>query len=163
MSTGAGIRVYKDGWIPSGPSFLVQSRPLLPPYSRVCDLRTLSGLWDENKIRAHFSDEEATSILNISLLNCSVDKQIWHYENRSLFTVKSGYKLAQQYDVYDFPSPSSSENLCLCRGELWKMHITSKIRLFIWRLCLDRLPTGNNMAFRGVDVRNECRFYGQYG
>lgn len=87
---------------------------------------------------------------------------IWHFEKNGLYSVKSGYMVAQKRLPTSIAS-SSSGSLSEWWKALWKLNVPSKIRMFIWRLCFDRLPTRSNLVKRGVDVQNCCVHCGRKG
>lgn len=111
-----------------------------------------------------FSADKAKSILSIPLgRGLSTDRLIWYYEKTRTYFVKSSYRLAQTR-IPDLSALSSlGKGLVKWWKEVWQLHISSKIKIFFWRLCLDRLPTGNNLLQRGVNVPNQCAFCGQKG
>lgn len=75
--------------------------------------------------------------------------------------MKSGYRLAQMR-VPDYRASSSSlEGLVKWWKDVWHLQLPSKIKIFFWKLCLDRLPTGDNLIQRGVDLSNYCVFCGK--
>lgn len=45
----------------------------------------------------------------------------------------------------------------------WRMRIPTKIKIFLWRLCVDRLPTIDNLSRRSVVVPNFCALCGEHG
>lgn len=163
VGTGDKIEVYDDNWIPRDGSLAIQSVPTLPRNSFVCDLCTPSGVWDVEKVRAHFVDEEATAILSIPIGVSPVDKLIWDYEKRGIFSVTSGYRVLQQALISQGPSSSSLDSVLQWSKGFWKIQLPSKIKIFGWRLCLDSLPMGENLQARGLNVLSICRFCGCTG
>lgn len=115
------------------------------------------------KIHAAFPPDEALAILSIPRGEwVGEDNQIWHYENNGIFSVRSGYRLAQSEDLAGIPSSSSSSMIGWWKG-LWNLSVPSKILIFMWRLCLNRLHNGDNLLFRNIDVPSFCSNCGRSG
>lgn len=82
---------------------------------------------------------------------------------KGLFSVKSGYKVDQVRVFHQLPSSSKGDQRRSWWSGLWKMNIPSKIKIFLWRACLDRLPTGDNLVKRGIEGVRHCCASGRDG
>ncbi|KAL0458285.1 UNVERIFIED_CONTAM: LOB domain-containing protein 29 [Sesamum latifolium] len=92
----------------------------------------------------------------LDLLGCE-DRIIWHFTKNGLFSVKSAYHLAQSLD--DLPSPSSlRQTEQRWWSFLWQAKIPSKVKVFIWRICTDALPTAANLNRRIASTSFSCPF-----
>lgn len=72
--------------------------------------------------------------------------------------MKSGYRLA--LSLRSQACPLSSDNT-QWRGwwyDIWKLNVLSKVKVFLWRLSYNRLPTKDNFLRRGMDISNLCVF-----
>ncbi|KAK4401671.1 putative mitochondrial protein [Sesamum angolense] len=75
------------------------------------------------------------------------DLLIWHYSTNGLFSVRSAYHLACSMEE----SPCSSnlkETEHSWWRRLWQTHLPGKVKIFVWRACLNALPTGRNLSRR---------------
>ncbi|KAI5440932.1 hypothetical protein KIW84_010413 [Lathyrus oleraceus] len=74
------------------------------------------------------------------------DYFIWPYGSDKSFTLKFCYdQLIQAAGLVELDSDLKS-----ALSFLWKMSIPLKVKIFGWRLFLDRLPTRSNLAIRNV-------------
>lgn len=71
--------------------------------------------------------------------------------------------MGQQVRLADRASSSSSMQSRVWWKGLWNMQLPGKIKIFMWRLFLDRLPTISNLNVRGLDLPNLCSFCGRRG
>ncbi|KAL0341640.1 UNVERIFIED_CONTAM: hypothetical protein Scaly_1826600 [Sesamum calycinum] len=110
-------------------------------------------------VRALFCQDEAESILAIPL--SFVDGEdffVWHHTANGKFSVRSAYHVAVSLANQLQPSPS-----CIVPflwKTIWKANVPGKIRIFIWKLAKNALPTGMNLQ---KELRSEgwgCPFCG---
>lgn len=47
--------------------------------------------------------------------------------------------------------------------KLWNACVPGKVKICVWRACLDALPTKSNLIKRKVSVDNLCVFSGSFG
>ena len=78
---------------------------------------------------------------NVNLQVENVDRWRWALESTNTFSVRSAYK----YLTLQPPLVSSVDAL-----SLWHKDVPLKVVLFGWRLLRDRLPTKDNLLWRGV-------------
>ncbi|KAK3198035.1 hypothetical protein Dsin_021450 [Dipteronia sinensis] len=71
-------------------------------------------------------------------------------------TVKSGYWVGR--DMEANPSASNSSALVKRWKALWKLAISLKIKIFVWKAYHDWIPTIINLARRGIQVDGRCLF-----
>lgn len=110
--------------------------------------------------RNFFGLEEVALILSLPIsFRAPGDRLVWHYDERGLYSVKSGYKVARQWLQSVNSSASSSTNGSAYEKlwkHLWKAHIHPKVKNFTWKVCHDILPTKVNLRRKGVGVEMEC-------
>ena len=95
-----------------------------------------SGGWDFSLITSYFGNEDGKAILQILVgSERAVDKVIWHYDDRSLYTVKSDYWVEKS--VEDRACTSDVSLLEAWWKSLWKLVIPLKVKIFIWKACFD--------------------------
>lgn len=129
---------------------MILSKPKHPLDSIVNSLFSVSGQWDAPRIQQLFSPEDAAVILSIPLGDVSIpNRYIWHSEANGLFSVCSGYCLAQSDDIALRASSSPSAISSWWKG-MWNMVIPSKLTIFVWRLCLNQLPVNVNLIQRAL-------------
>lgn len=87
---------------------------------------------------------EATSILRIPLaVTTHYDQRYWRHTSNREYTVKSAYQVLYNVSTANMLAPSSSitpENNGWWKW-LWVLNIPTKIRVFMWRIMHDFLPT----------------------
>jgi hypothetical protein len=83
------------------------------------------------------------------------DKLIWTGTTNGRFSVKSAYHLL--LGEANSSSGSSSSGGSLDR-HLWSSQVQPKIRLFMWRACLDILPTRTKLFDKGILHSFSCQW-----
>lgn len=97
------------------------------------------------KIWDSFWPPDMEAILSIPLsLRLTPDLTIWHYDDSSVYTVKSGYRLISESLSL---APSSSLSSTLWKA-LWGMSVPQKIKVFMWRVVNNTLLTFTAFARR---------------
>ncbi|KAK3194099.1 hypothetical protein Dsin_025409 [Dipteronia sinensis] len=149
------IRVFKDCWLPRPCSF----KPITFDHGidiRVADLmnRPRTG-WDMEKLNRILLPTDKEVILSI-LVSWSggQDSLRWHYEKKRVFTVKSGYCLA-----LNDPIQGSVSNLSKSHhwwNLLWSLVLPPKVKIFIWRACLNAVPSLENLYHRKIVAAPSC-------
>ncbi|CAJ2678610.1 unnamed protein product [Trifolium pratense] len=85
-------------------------------------------------------------LLDINLnLNCA-DRWRWIPGDAGLFSVKSCYNFLVQLVSAENLNPSLLEAV----KKLWKNDVPSKVNVFGWRLLLEKLPTRDALASKGI-------------
>ncbi|KAL0417527.1 UNVERIFIED_CONTAM: putative mitochondrial protein [Sesamum radiatum] len=146
ICSGRSVRIWGDPWIPRPFSFSVLSSPnAASPDMRVCDLiDATSKEWNHGLLRELFWQEDIDAILAIPLsLIDGEDFFIWHHTSNGLFSVRSAYHVA--LSLAHQPLPSSSNLASPVWKTIWKANVPSKIRVFIWKVAHNAIPTGRNL------------------
>ncbi|GKC88768.1 RNA-directed DNA polymerase, eukaryota, reverse transcriptase zinc-binding domain protein, partial [Tanacetum coccineum] len=84
---------------------------------------------------------ELSRLTNSVILSNSLDRWSWSLCGSGNFSVKSAREYIDQHYLISSPSPT-----------IWSKVIPIKLNVFKWRLALDKLPTRNNLASRGIMV-----------
>ena len=107
-----------------------------------------SATWNRAMVEAIFMPIDAQVIMGIPLCTRNIpDFWCWHYDKHGSFTVKSAYKMLiatkQRREAWlDETSGSSSSNAVEKSWKtLWKTSVPAKVRMFLWRLSKQSLPT----------------------
>ncbi|GLT45911.1 hypothetical protein SLA2020_197070 [Shorea laevis] len=156
VGDGSEILIYEDAWVPTLPHFKVLSAPqAVSLYSHVCDLLDERGNWDVHKLGNCFTNAECREILKIPTAPRS-DSFIWHFDKYGQFTVKSAYLLAYQHTHASNLMATHSPISPVEWKHLWKLKLPPKIKIFLWRAILNRLPTLDNLFTKGVVNNTLC-------
>jgi hypothetical protein len=91
-----------------------------------------------------------------------LDWPAWHYDSKGIFSFKSAYKLVVQIkDSLLQKDASGSNSHNNSKGEfkwhqIWQLKLSSKIKMFTWRLAHNSLPVHRNLVRRGVKLDTIC-------
>ena len=97
-----------------------------------------------------FNSESVETIQKIHIpLRGKVDKLIWVSDSKGAFSVKSAYKANQ-----DPPCGSSIEQW----QKIWKIKAHDRIKMLLWRIGSNVLPTKNNLTIRIGTSNPNCVF-----
>ncbi|PRQ57087.1 putative ribonuclease H-like domain, reverse transcriptase zinc-binding domain-containing protein [Rosa chinensis] len=115
-------------------------------------------------MREIFTEGEVEKIACIPLsLHGRVDRLIWHYDRKGLYSVRSGYHVFNNF-MCRKDKASTSLNGC-GRVEhnywmaLWGARVPPKVKSFVWRLLHGILPTKSSLVRRKIRVEDpQCLF-----
>lgn len=142
IGNGLSINIWKDLWI-----FELQDKILIAKegadvsyLEKVVDLREPHNMgWNEDLIRTFFEENSAEGILKIVWpANSREDKLIWYGNPRGQFSVGN---------CYDVNCNSSRLNDEIWK-KLWKAHIHERLKIFIWRVLTNVLPSKEVLSER---------------
>lgn len=161
------MSIWKDRWLPMATMFKVVS-PVkdLNADALVSELiDAASKDWNRDLVGIVFLHHEAEVICQLPLRKrLPTDSWMWHYNSKGLFFVRSAYHLSVEKRMRDLHSTrgetSTSRNEDLLMKVIWKQGIPSKIKHFMWKACLDILPTKSNLLKRKVPVLPQCEVCG---
>ncbi|KAL0326613.1 UNVERIFIED_CONTAM: putative mitochondrial protein [Sesamum angustifolium] len=161
-------RYYRDNdflhaKIGYNPSFtwrsILAARYIISKDLRVSDLLdSENGRWHKELIEGLFCPEDATLIQSIPLGQFNwADTIVWHYNKNGKFSVKSASYLAQSIALenrspLDGQCSTSSSNWQF----IWSTKVPNKIKVFLWRLCREAIPTTSNLLRRRCVVEQAC-------
>jgi hypothetical protein len=169
VGNGRTISLTRDHWIPGVLHQLAQ--PIIPIPE---DLK-LNFLideqhkqWKEELVRACYSEENANMILKIPLShNTCEDFVSWEHNKEGIFTVKSAYMFAKSEKLFLFSSTngkggaSNIKQITEDWKHIWKVNAPEKMKIVLWRLAHDCLPTGQQLLCRHIPVSDACCYCGQ--
>ena len=109
VGDGSLIKTWRDPWIPRKHDF----KPITPKrncrHNWVADFLDESGAWNMQMLRQYFWDMDIREIVKIRTSSRrGQDFLAWFPEKSGLFTVKSAYHLAREYQLSNSMSASSS-------------------------------------------------------
>ncbi|PRQ16242.1 putative ribonuclease H-like domain, reverse transcriptase zinc-binding domain-containing protein [Rosa chinensis] len=157
VGDGTSILIYQDAWVPIPYSFKIMSPPNLL-VNRPVSYLISNGSWNFELISGSFWESEVSAICSIPLpiTPCS-DKQVWHYTKNGTYTVKSGYQLAQTLRIRGAGQEGSSTNqLDLVWQVMWKLKIPEGVKVFLWRVIHEILPTALLLQRRHLLASSVC-------
>ncbi|XP_028055940.1 uncharacterized protein LOC114260082 [Camellia sinensis] len=108
-------RLEINSWIPSNPSFRVQSeRPrgvLVQKVHEVID--SSRKLWNESQLRSLVSGVDCDDILSIPVsVTDKDDTLLWHHDSKGCYTIKSGYREAVKQAHLNLSSRRCAVSAC---------------------------------------------------
>ncbi|KAA3488795.1 reverse transcriptase [Gossypium australe] len=149
VGSGEEISVFDDAWIPNYESVRLTSLIDNLHLVKVADLiKDDQREWNRRLIESTFSVVEAELILQIPLAKePHADLLVWKGELSGEFSVRSSYQLLQKNDSTAYALQDIYKRFY---NKLLKIDIPLKIKLFIWKVSLNYLPTGMNLTIRNI-------------
>jgi hypothetical protein len=161
VGNGNSIRVWHDRWIPI-PSAGVPVTPPneLPEDAYVSSLIQVgTGLWNKEMVERIFIPSEASLILSTTLSSRAPnDLLIWGGEKSGKYSVRSAYRILATIDLDGNPGCSTSEYWRMFWKKIWSVQVPFKSRNFLWRVCIDALPTLVKLQCRTIISTACCSF-----
>ncbi|XP_010513288.1 PREDICTED: uncharacterized protein LOC104789255 [Camelina sativa] len=81
------------------------------------------------------------------------DRLVWHYSHSGRYSVKSGYKVAQDMKAEIEYGP----NFNALKAKAWDLPVPPKIKHFFWQIASGSLPVTVRLASRGVNCDTVCK------
>lgn len=145
VGDGTSINIWTDPWVPWLQGFIPKPKsPALPnPPTKVSSLINHNlHCWKPHIINNVFETQSAQAILSIPIpITSKADKLCWTLESKGAFTVKSAYKASLSH------LPTHSTPLVDWK-KIWKLNAPQRIKMFLWRLGNNVLPTRENISHR---------------
>ncbi|KAA3487748.1 reverse transcriptase [Gossypium australe] len=160
VGTGRDISVTNDAWIPNCSIVNLATDDPLVHIDKVSDLIiSHDRKWDRGLIENTFPAEIAEQIIRIPLaLEPHEDLRVWRGELSGDFSVRSTYKLLQQFEPTAYALQTSYKEFY---KKLWRIDLPLKVKLLIWKISWNYLPTKVNLACRRVTSNTLCPRCGQ--
>ena len=119
-------------------------------------------MWKEDLVRCCFLPTDASHILRFPLQPAlSRDVLIWWGTISGKFTVKSAYHVASSRIADHAAAGSSNDsNMFQFWKALWSLALPKKILNFLWKVCINILPTRDSLSRRNVCTPLECPICG---
>jgi ribonuclease HI len=168
IGNGYSTKIWGCNWIPREPLL----RPLLPlvpnPPTMVHEIINHSeATWNSNLIRQVFLPMDAEAILSIPLCTGGVtDFWAWYFERKGYFTVRSAYRMLidtktrRENWLDGIPGSSNSQLVGKAWAKLWKLSVPSKLKIFVWRLAHQSLPSSDLLHHRHMATSDSCALCG---
>jgi hypothetical protein len=151
IGTGANTHAWDQNWIPRDHVMRPVACTREEPPVRVSEfINTNSATWNKETLDHFFLPMDVKHICKIPL---STHKQgdiwAWHYVRTGILDVRSVYRMLvctkKRREDWLEHRPSSSNTAAEGKLwiKLWKTLVPSKLRMFLWRLAHQSLPTGD--------------------
>lgn len=104
--------------------------------------------WDESKLYKLFTEESAKAIKKIPVkVSQREDNWLWLKSHKGKLSVKSAYK-----ELLDHSEPNDSDQV---KSKIWKSKIHDRLKMFLWRMASDILPTKEKLTsfFPAMDLK----------
>ncbi|XP_074270813.1 uncharacterized protein LOC141594715 [Silene latifolia] len=106
--------------------------------------------------------EEVTKKILATYIPCQPldDSVYWKFSKHGVYTVKSGYYVAKA--LSDGPTTGADRSrmpptiVAFCKSKLWKLPISYKLRVFLWKFMANALPVGSEFLKRKMSWRSSC-------
>lgn len=168
IGDGETTDIWAHNWIPRD-SFkrpitsLVQDPPL--KVAHFIDATTAS--WNEDLLRSTFTPFDALEILKIPLCTRKIaDFWAWHEVSRGIFSVRSAYRMILRTKLIREAWLNESEGALGVQNEsnkwstIWHIQVPSKLRMFVWCLARQSMPTGELLKHRNMAEEDSCMLCG---
>jgi hypothetical protein len=140
-----------------------------PPPQLVSELIDVFNVaWDRDMLQKKFLPMDRDLILSIPLSTRRQDDfWAWHYDKEGVFSVRSAYRMLIDTRVRrtawldELPRCSSMKEREKEWTAIWKVPVPSKIRVFLWRLAKQSLPTADVLHHRNMAPQQICSICGQ--
>ena len=123
--------------------------------------------WDMVKLNEYFLPLDVEVIKSIPIsTRMQSDFWAWHYDKRGLFSVRSAYRMIsstkQRREAWLEGTAANSD----VKGRekswtsLWKIKAPAKVKMFLWRLAKQSLPTSDVLHHRHILASSTCGICG---
>jgi hypothetical protein len=147
VGNGQSIDIWNDDW---GPQQL-QKRSGSRDVARVDELiDTDRGHWNLPVLNEVFTKTGVDAICAINLPNVAThDSMVWKHTPSGHLSVRSAYHLAFSLKTnQDLIGSSSKEANRRVWKKLWQLRIPNKVKIHLWRACMDALPSRQCLSRR---------------
>jgi hypothetical protein len=161
VGNGASINIWTDAWLPNS-----VTRKVLTPkggiiLSKVGELiHPITGMWDLQLLSDNFSQIDVNRIQAIPLSRWeSEDEMAWHFSKNGMFSVKSAYHIEWNHQFGSRctrRNASSSSSINLVWERAWKLAVSQKVKIFIWRAFHGIIPCMCVLANRHIERSGQC-------
>ncbi|KAA3467328.1 reverse transcriptase [Gossypium australe] len=157
VGRGSEISTLNDVWIPDFKNSILSSY-----INNLCDFKVAeliddnSRKWKEELIGSTFPEDVAAKILRIPLTKEAHDDILaWSGEPSGEFMVRSAYKLLHGIET-DLGAYTLQTDYRKFYKKLWLLNLPSKIKVTIWRMSQNYLPTRVNMRHKKLSNNIFC-------
>ncbi|XP_074303987.1 uncharacterized protein LOC141638472 [Silene latifolia] len=165
IGSSSRLNAWKDKWI-EGNSLQDLCGDII---DAPIDTTLLVGELHDSHRRWDFSSlgfdpgEEVTKKIRATYIPChpTDDSFYWRFSKHGVFTVKSGYHVAARALSNGSTSVADCSRMpptivAFCKSKLWKLPISYKLRVFLWKFMANALPVGSEFLKRKMIWRSSC-------
>ncbi|KAG6645401.1 hypothetical protein CIPAW_08G120100 [Carya illinoinensis] len=159
IGNGKSTEIWKDKWLPIPTTYKPQeSVRFLHESTKVSFLiDECTSQWKRDLVTSIFTKKEAESILKIPISPLSKpDSLFWRCTSSGQFTVTSAYHLLNELEDQARGQSSNSRTHQAPWTSLWNLNLPNATKTFLWRACLNALPTQANLKVRKVVEDSAC-------
>ena len=124
--------------------------------------------WDMGELRAKFLPMDVATIQAIPISSrVQADFWAWHHDKKGIFSVRSAYRMLactkerREAWLYSTAIGSDHQGLQKSWTSLWHIQVPSKLRIFLWRLVKQSLPSSDLLLRRHVSPVRNCAICGR--
>ena len=152
VGDGCSINVWMDPWIPWIEGFKPKPRdPLTPKNSMAVSslINSSTREWRLDMLVDLFEFETVAAIQKIRLPFFSrLDKLVWIKDPKGQFSTKSAYNTCQETSISHSQDPLWKK--------LWKLKVYDRVKMLLWRIASNVLPTKDNLAKKLGITDTDC-------
>ncbi|KAL4310628.1 hypothetical protein GQ457_01G034890 [Hibiscus cannabinus] len=159
IGSGHHVNIWRDLWLPGPHGGVVRGHSINHNYTLVSDLiDAQSATWKVEVLNDIFDSDLVKQICSIPLSRTGLgDEVVWRYDGSGLYSVKSGYKLLQK----EGQSGSGSYvgvplQISRFYSSMWGVSLPFKVKINMWRVMNNFLPTFANLQTRRLSVNVCC-------
>ena len=164
IGTGENTDAWHDNWLPRDGALRPVACLKEDPPIKVSDfIDETAACWNLPKLQEFFQPMDIELIRSIPVCTRRLDDfWSWHYERTGVFSVRSAYRMLaetrRRREAWLEGTSSSSDH----RGEekswkmLWHIQVPSKIKVFLWRLAKQSIPTADVRHRRNMADNSSC-------
>ncbi|KAK8656947.1 hypothetical protein V6N13_098881 [Hibiscus sabdariffa] len=156
---GKYVNIWSDLWLPDPHGGLVRGQSINHNYTLVSDLIDVqSATWKVEILNRLFDSDLVQQVCSIPLSKTGLcDEVIWRYDSSGFYNVKSGYRLLQE-EVQSDSGTHVGAKLLISRfyAGMWGSSLPAKVKITMWRIMNNYLPTYANLQARRLNVINCC-------
>jgi hypothetical protein len=168
IGTGATTHAWFDNWIPRDGALRPVCSLTNDPPSHVADFIVQSTRqWNLDLLNECFTPMDVQEIKSIPIsTRVQEDFWAWHYEKKGIFSVRSAYLMLintrekREAWLENRAASSNAEELKKCWSKLWHIQVPAKVRVFLWRLAKQSLPTADVLHRRHISTSSTCGICG---
>ncbi|KAH1107250.1 hypothetical protein J1N35_011018 [Gossypium stocksii] len=157
---GTGVNIWNNALLPVSGQGRVQVQRISTEYTTVSDLiNEEENAWKEDVICELFEEDDARKILTIPLSYCvQDDRWVWRGDNSGVYTTKNGYKwlMTDATDTSNRERTLQITTLKTYYTKVWNLEIAAKIKITLWRITNNYMPTLQVLQNRKFAVTNHC-------
>jgi hypothetical protein len=160
VGNGKTIRIWKDNWLNTPITHLVQSPPkFLPDNATVSNLIDADTKWWKLEwLEMIFSKEDMVAIQSIPISTTDqADVQIRGGGTKNgVFSVRSAYHMQKEKEMVQTTGGSRCAHKSSIWTNIWQLNLPNVEKVFLWRTCHEILPTRDNLCIRKIIMDPKC-------